>query len=184
MNDVPQQPPSRQQDDPETDGWAAALSTREPPLRAPGALAEDWSRRRLGWLAIVIAVLFPFYQYAVQRGLALRELRAVERAAAEAMQEAGQAAAANARQAQTQRAARELEARMAAARVVGVIDGNPPVVIVADLPPEGAAEVAERICARAAAWLRRNLGGMPLRVTRHRGDRPGSDAGVVYCPKA
>jgi hypothetical protein len=99
------------------------------------------------------------------------------------MREAGQAAAANARQAQSERAAFELQARLAAVRVVGVIDGNPPTVVVDKLPPEGAAEVAERICAQAAVWLRRSVSGMPLRVMRDRGERPGTDAGRVLCPR-
>jgi hypothetical protein len=98
------------------------------------------------------------------------------------MQEAGEAAAAHVRQANAVRAERERQARIAAVRVVGVIDGNPPVVVVANLPPEGAAEVAERICAQAAAWLRRGVGGKSLRVNRDRGDRPGTDAGRVLCP--
>ena len=146
-------------------------------------MVEDWTRRRLALIFILVALLFPFYQYAVQRELVRRELLEVERAAEVAMRDAGQAAAASARQAQSERAARERQARIAAVRVVGVIDGNPPIVVVEKLPPEGAAEADEYICAQAAVWLRRSVSGMPLRVTRDRGDRPGTDAGRVVCPR-
>ena len=77
--------------------------------------------------------------------------------------------------------ARDLKARIAAVRVVGVIDGNPPIVVVENLPPEGAAEAAEYICAQAATWLRRNVAGTALRVTRDRGNRPGTEAGRIQC---
>jgi type II secretory pathway pseudopilin PulG len=133
-------------------------------------------------IGIVIALGFPFYQHAVQRELARRELQELERAAETAMREAGQAAAASARQAQTERSARDLRTRIAAVRVVGVIDGNPPSVVVENLPPEGAAEAAESICAQAARWLRRSVGGIPLRVTRDRGYQPATEAGRVLCP--
>ena len=178
MNDVPSQPAPREEDDPAMGDWAEALKDRGRPTRV---LAEDWTRRRLALIGIVIALLFPFYQYAVQRELVRRELREVERAAEAAMRDAAQAAAASARQAHADRVARDLKARIAAVRVVGVIDGNPPIVVVENLPPEGAAEAAEYICAQAATWLRRNVAGTALRVTRDRGNRPGTEAGRIQC---
>ena len=170
MNDVPSHPVPREEDDPAMGDWAEALKDRGRPTRV---LAEDWTRRRLALIGIVIALLFPFYQHAVQRELVRRELREVERAAEAAMRDAAQAAAASARQAHADRVARDLKARIAAVRVVGAIDGNPPIVVVENLPPEGAAEAAEYICAQAATWLRRNVAGMALRVTRDRGNRAG-----------
>lgn len=160
--------------------WADALEAHGPP---PRVTVEDWTRRRLVLTGIVIALLFPFYQYYVQRELMRWELREIERAAEAAMREAGQAAAASTRQAQADRAARELQARISSVRVVGVIDGNPPIVVVDRLPPEGAAEADGFICAQAAVWLRRRVDGLPLRVTRDRGYWPGSDAGQVLCPR-
>lgn len=159
--------------------WAVALDGDRHPT--PVA-AEDWSRRRLAVIAIVIALLFPFYDYAVERELVRRELAEVERAAEIALRDARQASAARARQSDVERNARELRARAAAVRVVGVIDGNPPVVIVENLPPTGAAEVADTICAQAANGLRRKTDGIALRVTRDRGNQPGTDAGQVICP--
>jgi type II secretory pathway pseudopilin PulG len=179
MSNAPPQSESRPEADPAMGDWADALEARRRPLPMR---AEDWTRRRLALIGIAIAVLFPFYQHAVQRVLARWELREIERATEVAMQEAGQAAAAQARQANAVRAERDRQARIATVRVVGVIEGNPPVVVVANLPPEGAAEVAERICAQAAAWLRRSVDGMSLRVNRDRGDRPGTAAGRVLCP--
>ena len=178
MNDVPSQPAPREEDDPAMGDWAEALKDRGRPTRV---LAEDWTRRRLALIGIVIALLFPFYQHAVQRELVRLELREVERAAEAAMRDAAQAAAESARQAQADRVARDLKARIAAVRVVGVIDGNPPIVVVENLPPEGAAEAAEYICAQAATWLRRNVAGTALRVTRDRGNRPGTEAGRIQC---
>lgn len=159
--------------------WAEALEARESP---PPVLAKDWTRRRLALIGIALVLLFPFYQHAVQRELARRELQELERAAEDAMRDAGQAAAASARQASAERAARGLQARIAAVRVVGVIDGNPPIAVVENLPPEGAAEAADYICAQAAIGLRRSVGGISLRVTRDRGDQPGTEAGKVLCP--
>jgi hypothetical protein len=178
MNDVPSQSAPREEDDPAMGDWAEALKGRGRPTLV---LAEDWTRRRLALIGIVIALLFPFYQYAVQRELVRRELREVERAAEVAMRDAAQAAASSARQAHADRAARDLRARIAAVRVVGAIDGNPPIVIVENLPPEGAAAAAEYICAQAASWLRRKVAGTALRVTRDRGNRPGTDAGRIQC---
>ena len=178
MNDVPSQPAPREEDVPAMGDWAEALKDRGRPTRV---LAEDWTRRRLALICIVIALLFPFYQHAVQRELVRLELREVERAAESAMRDAAQAAAERARQAQADRVARDLKARIAAVRVVGVIDGNPPIVVVENLPPEGAAEAAEYICAQAATWLRRNVAGTALRVTRDRGNRPGTEAGRIQC---
>lgn len=178
MNDVPSQPAPREEDDPAMGDWAEALKARGRPTRV---LAADWTRRRLALIGIVIALLFPFYQHAVQRELLRRELREVERAAEAAMRDVAQVAAASARQAHADRVARDLKARIAAVRVVGVIDGNPPIVVVENLPPEGAAEAAEYICAQAVTWLRRNVAGSALRVTRDRGNRPGTEAGRVHC---
>jgi hypothetical protein len=163
------------------DDWADALEARG---RPPQKVAEDWTRRRMALIGIVVAVLFPFYQHGVQRELARWELREIESAAEATMREAGRAAAVSARQAREASAARDRQARLAAVRVVGVIDGSPPIVVVANLPPEGAAEVAERICTAATIWMRRSFDGMELRVTRDRGDQPGTDAGRVVCPRA
>ena len=178
MNDVPSQPAPREEDDPAMGDWAEALKDRGRPTRV---LAEDWTRRRLALIGIVIALLFPFYQHAVQRELVRLELREVERAAESAMRDAAQTAAASARQAHANRVARDLNARIAAVRVVGAIEGNPPIVVVENLPPEGAAEAAEYICAQAATWLRRKVAGSALRVTRDRGNRPGTEAGRIQC---
>lgn len=181
MNEVPPQSAPRPETDPVMGDWADALAARGPP---PPIRDPDWTRRRLGVIAIVIVVLFPFYQHLVQRELMRRELREIERAAEAAMRESTQAAAASARQAHAERTERDWRARMASVRVVGVIDGNPPIVVVDKLPPEGAAEADKYICAQAAMWLRRSVSGMPLRVTRDRGDRPATDAGRVLCPPA
>jgi type II secretory pathway pseudopilin PulG len=179
MNNAPSPSAPQQDPDPRMADWAEALEARGRPAQVR---TEDWTRRRLALIGIVIALLFPFYQHAVQRELARRELQELERAAEAAMRDAGQAAAASARQAQAQRAARGLQARLAVVRVVGVIDGNPPIAVVENLPPEGAAEAADYICAQAGAWLRRSVGGIPLQVTRDGGDRPGTDAGRILCP--
>lgn len=160
--------------------WAGALEGRRGP---PLVIAEDWSRRRLAGVAIVIALLFPFYAHLVERELVRRELAEAAHAAEAALRDAQQAAAARARQASAAREAMDRRATIAAVRVVGVIDRNPPIVVVENLPPEGAAEVAEAICAQAANGLGRRVDGMVLRVTRAGGNRPGTDAGQVICPK-
>lgn len=70
MNDVPSQPAPREEDDPAMGDWAEALKERGRPTRV---LAEDWTRRRLALIGIVISHLFPFYQHAVHTYGASRE---------------------------------------------------------------------------------------------------------------
>lgn len=179
MTDSPSRSESGQEAGSAMSDWAGALEGRRRPREVA---AEDWSRRRLAVIVIVIALLFPFYTHVVQRELVRRELAEAARAADAALREAQQAAAASARQAAALREAQDRRAMIAAVRVVGVIEGNPPVVVVENLPPEGAADVAGAICAQAAASLGRRVDGMKLRVSRDHGNRPGTDAGLVICP--
>lgn len=167
------------------DGWAQALDAARPVRVEHSA---DWSRRRLGVVALVIALIWPFYAHWVERLLLRAELQwAQERVAAESnalMQQAREASAAAGQQAEQarERAAQlALQARVAAVRVVGAIDGNSPIVILDHLAPEGAAESAGTICAQAERWLRRSLRGATLRVRRSAGSLPASDAGLVIC---
>ncbi|MGE4073242.1 MAG: hypothetical protein AB7E72_18890 [Lysobacterales bacterium] len=164
--------------DPSMKDWAGAIQGRTAPLPLR---AEDWSRRRLAVIVAVIALLFPFYAHMVERELVRREMAEVQLGVEAGLRDAQQAAAASARQAAAMREAQEWRAKVAAVRVVGVIEGKPPVVVVENLPPEGAAAVAGTICSQAAIGLRRKVDGV-LRVTRDRGDRPGQDAGQVVCP--
>ena len=76
---------------------------------------------------------------------------------------------------------RDLQARIAAVRVTGAVDGSPPSVVVDRLPPEGAAEAAAVICRQASSLLRRPLSGETLRVMRDQDQRPISQAGQVHC---
>lgn len=169
--------------------WAALppVSTRPPPLPA-----SDWSRRRFAAVMIATALAFPFYEYAVGRWLANRELRTGMEALRETMTHPAPTTEAEPRFAsaeeiatrQQQEAAR-LEAlrwqRQSSVRVSGAIDGHVPIAIVAGIPPGGAAEAAERICAQTATRLGRSLRGLTLRVQRDRGPEPATDAGVVVC---
>ncbi len=167
------------------DDWVEAVSNAQ--VRAP-AVNPDWSRRQLGLVVIVIALLAPFYGYFVWTQLAKAELRAMEREAVQAaevvsaqVRAEGIAAAERARKSFESGAAQDLRRRVAAVRVVGAIEGDPAVVIVDRLPIEGAAEAAEVICAQSVHWLRRATGGSTLRVQRDNGKQPATDAGVVVC---
>ena len=168
------------------DEWIEAVSKSRVgvPLIDP-----DWSRRRLGILMIAIALIAPFYGYFVWDQLWKAELRALDRKAQlegealSAQMRANEIAIGNRfREARDVAAARDLQRRVMAVRVGGVIDGNPATVIVEQLPPEGAAAAAEVICAQAGHWLRRTTRGSTLRVQRDRGNQPALDAGVVVCP--
>ena len=44
-----------------------------------------------------------------------------------------------------------------------------------------AAQAAMPICAQAAGWLKRSVGGEVLRVQAARGQRPAQDAGTIRC---
>lgn len=162
---------------------------RGPIRHLPPAPPPDWSRRQLAVLMVVIALLFPFYSYFVQRELMELEMEAAAReletaAAAERQRLAQQQAqAAGQRAANQQRAAAEdLQRRIAAVRVKGAMEGRPPTVLAVDIPPEGAAVADAVICRQAAAYLRRPLRGETLKVLRDRGGKPASEAGLVVCP--
>ena len=167
------------------DEWIDAVSKSRVGVPASD---PDWSRRRLGILMIAIALIAPFYGYFVWDQLWKAELRALERKAEmegkalSAQMRANEIAIGNRfREARDVAAVRDLQRRVMAVRVVGAIDGNPAVVIVDHLPPEGAAEAADVICAQAGHWLRRATRGSTLRVQRDRGNQPALDAGVVVC---
>lgn len=179
MSDPPSPPEPGRGTEPSMSDWSGALEGRRRPPPVP---AQDWSRRRLAVIAIVIALLFPFYAHMVERELVRREMAEAQRAMEEGLRDAQQAAAASAREAAARREAAEWRAKVAAVRVVGVIEGSPPVVVVENLPREGAAEVAGTICAQAAVALGRKIDGVVLRVNKDRGNRPGTDAGQVVCP--
>lgn len=167
--------------------WSNAVA-QQPSVKADTAVG-DWSRRQLAVLAIVLALIWPFYSYYVQRWLVELEARAALSAAEEQLtryrRDLAASAANNAaqmREARAEAAARDLRLRIAAVRVVGVIDGSPAVVIVDQLLDEGAATAASTLCAQASIWLRRSVKGETLTVRRDRGNQPVTDAGMVNCP--
>lgn len=162
--------------------WRPATRVRSPDSPA------DWSRRRLAGIIIVIALIYPFYSAGVERVLQRIELeraaREFERIAAEAQGQAAEQLRRNVEAARTHAALadeRDLQARIAAVRVTGAVDGSPPSVVVDRLPPEGAAEAAAVICRQASSLLRRPLSGETLRVMRDQDQRPISQAGQVHC---
>lgn len=164
--------------------WAA-LPPRMPPPSAP---LSDWSRRRFAAVMIAMALMFPFYEYAVGRWLAYHELNAGMEMLRETMTSPAPANASAPRFATAEEIAarqQQLDAlrlqRQAGVHVSGAIDAAVPIAIVAGIPSEGAAEAAERICAQAAARLGRSLRGVTLRVQRDRGPEPATDAGVAIC---
>lgn len=164
--------------------WAAL----PPSTRPSSAPPSDWSRRRFAAVMITMALVFPFYEYAVGRWLAYRELKAGMETLRETMTNPAPANPSGPRFAsaeeiaarQQQREALRLQ-RQAGVRVSGAIDAAMPIAVVDGIPPEGAAEAAERICAQAAARLGRSLRGVTLRVQLDRGPEPATDAGLVVC---
>ena len=166
--------------------WSTAVDPRRP---ITARSTTDWSRRKLAWIFISVALIWPFYSHLVENWISRIEMQiAMHQAEAQIAQMQQKAASASAelsaqlRAEAAQTAARDLRYRIAAVRVVGAIDAPTPVVIVDHLPVEGAAEAAETICAQASGWLRRSVKGTTLLIQRDRGQRPAADAGRVVCP--
>lgn len=166
------------------DAWTQVPSAARPAFQPP----PDWTRRQLGALVIVIALLWPFYAHLVERILVRVEMALVQEqlaadleAAAQQARASGAAAAARQQAERDAAAAMAKQARINSARVIGVMDGQVPVLIVERLPPEGAAESGVTLCAQASRWLRRDLRGVTVRVQRDQGSLPASEAGWLHC---
>lgn len=157
--------------------WVAALD-RGHTLPSGQAEAADWSRRRLGILICVVALIFPVYSYLVQRAF----LRAEASAAQEAMnQELRRLSEETMQTRQAPPAPAFTSPRPPPpVRVVGIIDGPQPTAI-AKLHGRSPSEIAPSLCAQAEQWLQRDLSDQHIRIQEDRGDQPAQNAGVVWC---
>lgn len=155
------------------------------PPRQRGAAADAASDRRFGTGVLVLLVLvlaWPWYAWFVEdlldrRRLAL-EAALLDAALAEQAEQARQAS----EQARRSRLARERERRIAAVQVAGVSDAPDAPVVIARLGEASLDEAREALCRQAADWLRRPTSGSRLRIQRHNGGRPATDAGTLDCP--
>ncbi|MDZ3822322.1 MAG: hypothetical protein U0S76_01835 [Pseudoxanthomonas sp.] len=155
------------------------------PPRQRGKAADSAADRRFGagvLVLVVLALAWPWYAWFVEdlldrRRLAL-EAAQLDAALAEQAEQARQATV----QAHRNRLARERERRVASVQVAGVSDAAEAPVVIARLGEASLEEARETLCRQAAEWLGRPISGSRLRVQRHNGDRPASDAGTLDCP--
>lgn len=155
------------------------------PTRQPGQATEVGADRRFatGVLVLVVVALgWPWYAWFVEDLLDRRRL-AVEAARLEAdLAEQAEQARQASEQARRSRLARERERRVAAVRIAGVSDAADAPVVIARLGDASLEEARETLCIQAADWLRRPTSGIRLRIQRHNGNRPATDAGELRCP--
>lgn len=131
---------------------------------------------------LAVALVYPWYDYAVSAYLLKRDLEeaAVEIAKAgeeglrDMRKQTAQAAEASRRE--------EQRRRVGKVRIKGVSDGPTGHVVIVDLGAASVLESEKTICRQTEAWLRRNLADTTLVVQRYRGNAPAIDAGVVVCP--
>lgn len=163
---------------PESGDAASAASWHLARQREQGA-----DRRFVTGLLVFLAVAlaYPWYAFFVESWLTERMLAKAALDAQQMMVEQGRQVQAAQRESARERRAESRAQRIAAVQVAGVSDnGGEPVVIVR-LGSASLDESRARICAQAADWLRRPVAGTRLRIQRHNGDRPATDAGTLSC---
>lgn len=114
---------------------------------------------------LAVALVYPWYSYWVQSHLMARDIEAGVREFSKAVdQEVRQA---NSQMAQVARESAESAVwrRIAAVRVTGIGEGNPPMAVV-DLGESNFMESDQTICRQTAKWLRRSDSGTVIRVQR------------------
>lgn len=142
---------------------------------------------------IFVAFVFPWYAYAVVSHLLARDTTkalnefGIERQKQidEANTESQRQHAASAEYQQRQRSATselQLRQRVAGVRVMGVSSGGDLPTILVSLGNSNTYEAERTICNQAGAWLNKNVSGTTLRLQRHRGNQPATDAGEITCP--
>lgn len=164
--------------DPDFDG----LTFRDRPRRGPprdDATSLFWKGVAI---FIVVALIHPFYSYAVQTRLLARD---VEDATAAFVDEMDRKAVEATREAETQTresAETSLARRLRTVGLAGstVIRGQR--VVIVTLGQASFAEAGERICALAARQFRTPLSGERLRVQGYHGRNPATDIGILTCP--
>lgn len=138
----------------------------------------------LGWgalvAAILIALIWPWYNYKVNAHLLGQDLEATSDQMDRDSQRLQQQAREQRQQANALTAERALEQRLSHVRVRGVTDSRQPVVIV-ELGGSNPREARDVICRGAERMLRRSVAGLTLRIQAHRGREPALDAGSVRC---
>ena len=139
-------------------------------------------------ILLVVALVYPWYSswvdyYLLTRGLeeATEQLKiesdrqgAAVSAQLERSRQAAQAS-------QAQYAEQSQQDRVAGVRVMGVSTGGGMPLVLVNLGSSNLHEADAEICRQAAAWLRRDLSGVVLRIQRHQGARPAIDTGQLAC---
>lgn len=140
------------------------ITFRQPPRWA--APASD-GRFGLGVaIFLVVALAYPWYAYWVQSHLLARDLQAgVEEFSASMDKVDGQLRAGLAESQQRSRETQQqtIDGRIAAVRVTGVSEGDPPLVIV-QVGGSNVWESRTRVCSQGEAWLERSLSRRRVRV--------------------
>lgn len=137
------------------------------------------------WLAVaiflVVAMLYPFYSYAVHSYLLAREVRAATAQASQELERFGANLRREAAESRRVAATEALRERQRGVSVAGttVIGGRR--IVIVNLGEASLAEARATICGQAERYFREPLAGERLHIQRHRGNRPAVDAGSIVC---
>lgn len=130
---------------------------------------------------LLVAMVYPFYSYAVHSYLLGRELDAAAAMMSDELDRLGAEARREADETRRAAAAESMRQRQRGVTVVGTTTIRGKRVVVVNLGQASLAEAKARICAQAERNFREPLAGEELRIQRHRGNQPAMDAGTIIC---
>lgn len=155
-----------------------------PRERLERAASEQAARRFAIGVAVflLVALLYPFYDYWVQSRLAARDAARAMREMTDSLEhEIDQAGRRTARRAQAASAPGGAASAVRPLRVMGAVRTRSGPMVIVDLGDRSVGEAGPAICAQAARWLDGDTRGMALRVQRYRGREPSTNASEVRC---
>jgi hypothetical protein len=130
---------------------------------------------------LLVALVYPWYSYKVQAFLLAKDLEAGAQKVARAMNKEVREANAQMAQELHESEAEPLSRRIAAVRVTGISDGNPPLAVV-DLGESNLFEAGDTICRQTGLWLQRSVQGSIIRVQRFKSRGTVAPIQELACP--
>lgn len=130
---------------------------------------------------IVVALLYPWYEYWVQSRLMAHDLVRGAEAVTQQLQAETAKLDGEQRAGTERRRVRSQQQRINRVRILGATQGGGSPMVIVDLGDAGLTESASAICRQAEAWLDRPLDGVVLRVQRGQAGKGSISVGKVRC---
>lgn len=130
---------------------------------------------------IVVALLYPWYEYWVQSRLMARDFVRGAEAVTQQLQAETAKMDDQLRAGTERRRAQLRQQRINRVRILGATQGSGSPMVIVDLGDAGLTESASAICRQAEAWLGRPLDGVVLRVQRGQAGKGPISVGKVRC---